>query len=343
MIYYQQSGLRFFYDYVPYSFFEYEDLNLLDLYHLCEKENINDVLSALIGERQGCIIHGNCQTLGIIKYLNANKKFKEKYIILRTPLAFAYQDYSMLECRALFNNVTLLLEMFIKDDNRYSPKVGTNQFEKLMPEGCKKVIIPNFWFEGYFPQHIKNEFNVLTDIDKTGLFFCGDKNINELVNKYASADEIIRVIENEDFYSEEELDEHFSRCLKNIEESEKNTDIKMYDYIFSNYKKRILFYSSNHPVNEVIKELVIRIILYLQLETLHENVTFEKEQVLDGRPLLKGVTETVYPAVQKYLGGNFGEWTYSPTVLTLKSQFFTDEPGFEECIREMLNNCFGIN
>ena len=79
MIYYQQSGLRFFYDYVPYSFFEYEDLNLLDLYHLCEKENINDVLSALIGERQGCIIHGNCQTLGIIKYLNANKKFKEKH------------------------------------------------------------------------------------------------------------------------------------------------------------------------------------------------------------------------------------------------------------------------
>lgn len=336
-------GLRFFYDYIPYSFFEYIDINLRDLYNLCNKEHLEAVLNSLMGEKEGCVIHGNCQTMAIIKYLNANKTFTSKYIILKTPLAFAYDDYKMLDCKELFNKTSLLLEMYIKDTNRYSPKVSTEQFEQLMPKECKKIIIPNFWFEGYFPQHTKNEYNVLTDVDKTGLFFWGDKNVNELVKNHTRADDIIDILVEEDFYSKEELESHFAKCLQNVFESEQEADIKMYDYIAGNYQNQILFYSVNHPVNSVIKELVIRIILYLGLEDSVEKVFFNKVEILDSRPLLKGVTETVYPAVIKYLGIENGEtWTYSPTVLSLKNQFFTEEPNFEECIREMLNNCFGI-
>lgn len=338
----EEIGHRFYFDFLPYHFFDYKDINLMELYNLCDKNRVVDVLNRLMNGKEGCILHGNCQMGATMKYLSASKSFTSKYIIIKTPPAFAYTNYAVLENREIFKNITLLLEVYINENNSYSEKVSTVQFEKIMPDSCKKVIIPNFWFEGYFPQHTKNQRNVLTDVDSTGLFYWGDKNINELVQKYRNADTILKIVSDENYYSKDELTEHFEKSFENILEREKLVDIKMYDYIYENYKKDILFYSSNHPVNSVIKELVKRILVYLQLEDKKENIVFEKEKFLDSKPLLKAATETVYPSVQKFLGGNYDEWTYAPPTASLKTSFFTEEPNFEECIREMLNNCFGI-
>ena len=197
-------------------------------------------------------------------------------------------------------------------------------------------MINNYWFQGYFPQHKKNEHNVLTDMYTYGAFNWGDEILDKLVTEGRSADEIYKIAYSDETVDKKELDELIASQFSDMRAREKVCDIKMADYIEENYNKRVLFYSCNHPANELLKLSAMKILRFIGLYTEDEQIKFRYENSLDSKPMLKSVTETIYPAVLHSLGMNDIEDTLSYSVL------FGEFCNFDDYVKNYLSFCHGV-
>lgn len=97
----------------------------------------------------------------------------------------------------------------------------------------------------------------------------------------------------------EEIMEGVRLSFSELKRREEKADIKISDYIIENYKKRQLFYSKNHPTNDVLIEYTERILQCLGYDT-EEKMSGTDFFVKAGT--LKGHDLPLYPAVIKALG-----------------------------------------
>ena len=75
----------------------------------------------------------------------------------------------------------------------------------------------------------------------------------------------VQKIEREDFFSTDAVYKAVEQSLLELKKREEDVDVVISDYISENYDKRQLFYSFNHPINEVLVEYVWRILDFLGL------------------------------------------------------------------------------
>ncbi|MBW4464201.1 MAG: hypothetical protein KME07_02020 [Pegethrix bostrychoides GSE-TBD4-15B] len=101
--------------------------------------------------------------------------------------------------------------------------------------------------------------------------------------------ELTGVIENTTLSSPSLILEYLSE----LRTREKNCNVKISDYLESNACKSYLFYSLNHPVNDVLRELCSRILNYYELSN---------DLKIRVKPYLSNYRLPIYPFVSKALG-----------------------------------------
>lgn len=333
-----KRGLKLYDDFLPLWAFEYEMIDCLGLYNMCSPDEFARLLPLLMKGKKGAALNGNCQTEPIAKYLIHNERFSSEYILLKTTVVhrFTEKNIGILSDPTFLNSLSLFMTQKISINNSHCRDASSQLMYDRLPAGCKRVMINNFWFEGYFPQHKKNEHNVLTDVYSYGAFNWGDSFIDRLVSEGKSADEIFAAAHDNSAFDGNELDALIKAQFADMEAREAPCDIKISDYIRQNYKKEVLFYSANHPVNKLIKEEVVRILRFIGLYGEGESVTFRYEHALDSKPLLRSVTEVVYPAVLHRLG--LDDCADKMFYSTLYGEFCS----FDDYVRNYLLFCYDM-
>lgn len=299
-----KHNYKIFRDFLPYFMFEYEKIDICKILSVTPESDMEYVLKKMKKEKKAVLIHGNCQTIPLKLYLNNNNRFKKEFIIYDIPPLHLVNDSNkfIFESKFLFYDVSVFVSHNVSKDNRFGYFLSTQNFLDHLPKTCQVIRISNLWFAGYFPQHL-GKLNSKVCSYLPSAFLWQDMNLDRMGGKEKlPLKDILKKLKNEDLYSSLYLNSLFEKNFLNMEEREKNVDVKMTDYLRVFCMKDIMFYSSNHPKNIIIKELAKRLLRYMNIYHESEEIYFDYEMLIDKTETLKITCEAVYPAVFKFLG-----------------------------------------
>ena len=215
------------------------------------------------------IIFGNCQTEMIIKYLMNHTIFCEEYFFIILPAVYTYNDTSI---KYLDEDFWQFCDLFIShrvsENNRFGVKLSTKRLSNNLSEKSKIVWIPNIYFDGYFPQYVKNTHNVNTEKDLAGWFPYGDKYVDEYMelNKKPDINCLIDKLSNENFILKQDIMDHVWHSISELEKRDWLCDVHILDFVVDNFSYKQLFYSNNHPIAIALIELTKRILKFIGID-----------------------------------------------------------------------------
>lgn len=244
------------------------------------------------------LVYGNCQNMSINTLITSSIKLMKKYILIdMLPVQDIKGDEKKVGFSADFiQSIDLLIYQNVSENNKFSPKLATAHILKNINENAKTICIPNVYFSGYFPQACGNPYNPFLKEYNNTPFPYGDINIQEMQDEY-SAREIAYKIGAKDFYSKEYVEKNANDSLQELINREQICDVKISDYILDNYKKEMLFFTTNHPSNKVLKELVKRV--FNLCDEIVDDIDESKAWENNGREIF------IYPSVFQGLGLEF--------------------------------------
>lgn len=306
-------GLLPFKDYVLWKHItDCETVLYSDIYELMNVGGVKEY-RLCFDNKKIAVIYGNCQTSAIGRILKANKSFRQDYVVVKIPMVFEYETKrEMLEYFSnddnFWNQVDLFIYQPVSENNKFSPVLCTDRIINKLKETCKKVVILNLYFTGYFPQMIVGGSKVLSEINQAGMIPFGDKYIEGFIEDRINLEEIMNIVLDENFIGAEEIIQNAESSLAELERREQQTDIKITDYIKEHYQKKQLFYSCNHPNEELMLEYTNRLLRFLD----YDKMEIGTADYFISCGSLKGQDIPVYPCVIKALGMEKYEQRYYP-------------------------------
>lgn len=300
---------------------------------------VDAYFSWMVEGKKIALIHGNCQTNNIREILLCNNEFKSDYTFVEFPRIFSCNCIAALNKYkkiGVFNICDLLIIQNINDDNKFGYELSANNVIKLVGDKCKIVRILILSFSGYFPQHTTNKnIKFANEEQFSGLFPCGDINVERYIKQGMMKSDILNTIIKPDYYSKECIDKLILENFERIKIQDDMSDIKIGDYIYNNYNKKLLFYSWLHPINELILELTNRILTYLDYEKL------DYSDIINVGTL-KGQDEAIYPSTMINIFGKILDLKYYTNryLHGLKKINVQKEYDFKEFIELYIDVCF---
>lgn len=260
------------------------------------------------------IIYGNCHTGPIKEGLSISREFTKEYGFypLREIQKIKQLEGKELKEESIFRHCDLFLHQSIRKENSYGEEYASENIIKRLKPGCRVVSFPNLYGlpRCFFPQIVMGEAAILRN--GIGFYSFRDKFIERLYQEGFGKRYIADMILKSQFTEEKLLKDGFNLFINKVKEREVDWDIKISEWILTNYKKHRMFYDVNHPSNEIVKYIVEQI-----LETL--NIT-DKNLVLDYLLKLDYHEVPVYGYVMRTFGM---EWSndyilrkYSKSTLT---------------------------
>lgn len=110
--------------------------------------------------------------------------------------------------------------------------------------------------------------------------------------------ELVEYIKAQNFISKDEVLAGVEKSFEELKKREWACDIHMSDFVVDNYKRQI-FYSPNHPTQNVLLELSRRILNFMDIsDTSFKNTDW----LLSEKNSLMGQDIPIYPKVKEILG-----------------------------------------
>lgn len=204
------------------------------------------------------LFYGNCQLEKIKDILCLpSTSYNIKYIFcFNTTL-------SDLEFDKILKDSDIIITQPIEDDYRDIYYLSSNYVINNCNPNSVIIFVNICYFDFYYFDLIYNKFN-------TG--YCHKNMIDCIQNKYDYKYYQQNYIENKDLKTSNELNKIFHKTICNLEERFKkmhqytkcNTHfINVIDFIKENYKKKLLFYTFNHPTKHLLQFIAEKIIQIL--------------------------------------------------------------------------------
>ncbi len=231
--------------------------------------------------------YGECHIYIYGGVLRSIREVKKSYVLLGTKEIeyLARWHASSIIRKSSWDKLDVLIYNSRVPNREGAPSL--NQVLEWVPKTCKKIEVTNAAFKGYMPQHTERVFK------NTGFFIWGDKNLNKLVKEGKSIDDI----QLDNLYSSQYVNDYFDKAVKHLKIYERETTVKIADYIEKYGRERVLYYSVTHPETEIMLELVRRILKELGIDTGNTECVIPNDQ-FD----LHSHGEVVYPCVYSGLG-----------------------------------------
>lgn len=238
-------------------------------------------------------IYANCQTSLIDCHLNLSEEFKQKYSYEEIPRNFVAIQQKLDISEEVLQKTKLFIYQPV--DSKHGNQSSEYILQKL-PSDCITISFPYIYFKGYWLESTKNPVNKRSKEFPFGKFPYGDANIIDMTTKGYSKNQIIEELHNPDFYDESTLVENVDSTLEELRKREKETDVKIADFIEANYKDIHLFYSPNHPANIIGFHIANQILQLIGMSSLLHPNKSEK---------FSGYQVPIYPSVINKLGLSF--------------------------------------
>lgn len=221
------------------------------------------------------LLYGNCQLFAIKNTLNLNSNHE------LTLIECWENKLDKDEFTKIINNSDIIITQPINENYRDVDYLSTNYLILNKNENCIIILFNSCYFNFYFfDLTYKIIDNKLLEIpcayhyNKLIECYKNNKPIDEFIDNY---------LNNKELKTKEELEEIANESINELEKrfieyDKKYTGINIHkisivEYIKENYKKKLLFYSMNHPSKYVIQYICEKIINILNIEnTINYNI-----------------------------------------------------------------------
>ena len=214
------------------------------------------------------LFYGNCQMTAIQKTLNLNKFKYNETIIECFDTELTEEEFTL-----CINISDIIIMNLVEDNYRNKKYLSTTHVIYHSQKGCKIIILNNFYFHFYYfdskmistkgelnPYHHLNLYECCKNNETADLYINNYINNSTLKTKYE-----LEYLANKSF---EELDTRYENILlhKKMSPHKLIYSIAISNYIKDNYKKKLLFYTTNHPSKYLFQYVSQEIISILNLE-----------------------------------------------------------------------------
>jgi hypothetical protein len=170
--------------------------------------------------------------------------------------------------------VDILIIQNISDNYKNNKKLSTKSIIFNTKKECKIIHIPNCYFDFYYPNLIYLDSYDVTlqefyhDKNLLNLYFSNNSDYNTITKKYCD------IMKNKDLYDEKYLLSKAYNSLREMKkrENEMKHDIKISDFIENNFKKKLLFYTINHPTKYLLNYICEKICEILNIQYVEQNL-----------------------------------------------------------------------
>lgn len=216
--------------------------------------------------KKSILFFGNCQVDVICKTLNLNSNDYEQITIK------GYEDNVTHEYMSeLLKTMDIVITQPIKDDYLNKPYLSTSYIINNCKPDCKIIIIPSYHFKFYYFDVSPHEklgqrvsayhYDSMIECYKQG------QSVDYYIDNY---------VDNPLLKNKEELEKIADDCIKELEnrynDSQKykiNTNVitlPISQFIRDNYKRTLLFHTTNHPTNILFHHVCHEILNVLHME-----------------------------------------------------------------------------
>ena len=277
--------------------------NYVEMRKYCSEQDCLQMIEIIKREsgKKMAISFGNCQADRTMNFLINNRVFAKEYFFLTLPAVFEYQEHQVpMHQEQFWSLCDLLISQRVNNDNKFNAMLATQKLPQWLPEKSKIIWVPNIYFDGYFPQYAHNERNFEFDKDGRVPFLHADIYVDTFVSGGGTTEaDLKKYIEEQDFISPTEVLAKVEKSFAELKKRQWPCDIHILDFIIDNYKRRQMFYCPNHPTQNVILELVHRILRFMDIS----DMSFEHMEVLmHPQNSLKGQDIPIYPKVAEIIG-----------------------------------------
>ena len=214
------------------------------------------------------LFYGNCQLYSCLKTLNLSGDYNISLVECWTD------EINKEYFTDLIINSDIIITQSINDNYRDVDYLSTSYIQKFKKPDCKIIIFDSCYFDFYyFDLTYKMVGN---DVLHKPIDYHYNKMIECYNNNMSIEHYIDNYVNNLDLKTSEELETLANNSLNDLEDRYKNNKkkyggdnvhiIPTYNYIKRNYKKKLLFYSMNHPSKYIIQYICEKIIDILQIE-----------------------------------------------------------------------------
>ena len=249
------------------------------------------------------LFYGNCQIGAIKSILNLPKN---KYNC--THLECYLTNIDKKKFKNIIENSNIIITQTISDNYKNKDYLGTSFIVKNAKENCKIFLFTPCYLNFYYPDltYKKNKNGEI-------IHSPSDYHYNFLIQSFKEKLPIEKYIDkyvnNIDLYDKKCLDKIANESILELERrfleskyyKKKNKNvilIPIYNFIKENYKKKLLFYSMNHPTKFLLHNICEKIINYLKIEN---NMNYNIDPLNNPRCILyKSIQKCVNFDIEKH-------------------------------------------
>jgi hypothetical protein len=221
-------------------------------------------------KRKKCLIYGNCQTRPLSRILCANQEFSNKYDVIQFKPVFIIEHADLENLKLICKEVDVFIYQPVKSGYRGMEELGTDYLKNLLKPEAISIAFPSLYFNAYNPEIIYISKPNSLDDDKVFMGPLGqyhNKNIIDMFVRGCSLKEIMSFLSNPDALSTTSIYEKLKLSFEELARREVafNIDVKITNYIKKYYTAKRLFYTINHPSNDIIFYCANMVLDYLNI------------------------------------------------------------------------------
>lgn len=237
-------------------------------------------------------VYGNCQSGSIANTLNTVESFNKIYTYKMLKPVHTISEEEVYLAEKVFSSSDLLIHQIISDNYKI-PELATSFLMKKRKNNCLNITFPSLYFNGYAPH-----LDVFNDVHSI-LNYLHDYIIMYGFIKGLNEQQIIDLMQNENFYSKDISRQLLNQSIKSLKMREADLDIKVSFFIEKNYQRIKLFPHFSHPIGLVYIYIVNQILELLSIgELLKPDLNI---------PYPQNVTAPIYRSTYKNLNLMFEE------------------------------------
>lgn len=244
-----------------------------------------------------CVM-GNCQSAPIKSLLQ--QRLNIPCEIIQIKPVHLLKEHDIKGVVSTLSSSDVVVTHLISNNYNNFP-IGTDQLSDIVKADAKVIVVPNAHYIGYFPSFIYiKDFKgrgVTPRVPEYSHFpsdyhdaFC----IAAKIKDY-SLDKLFGFYESYKGAADW-LEGYIDESLFNLREREQDCHVKISDFIEDNYKNRQLFWTFNHPTNELLTYMADQII---------DRLGFSPVQNKAPHEFLQETILPIFPFISKNLGMSF--------------------------------------
>lgn len=203
--------------------------------------------------------YANCQGYSIFDALSTIPEFKKKYILKGHNNYIPLNDPTKISPETISKADVILFQPLHGENGAFD----TDDIIKYAKKNCKIISFPYIYANWLWPFYI--------DDSKTITYVYDDLVIRNL-KKTHSNNEILNLYDKGEI--DFNLEERFKKSMEILYNKEKYTDVKVYDYIITNYKNLQLFNIKNHPTHHIFIYCANQILKLLNIDAIIPDNTY---------------------------------------------------------------------